>query len=366
MSIYPRPITELFEIELPIIQAPMLGIVTAEMIIGVAEAGGLGSLPASHLGAEEALNIFSEIRRRTSKPINVNFLCHESPARNSACEDAWVQRLIPYYAELGLAFDAGRPNIPVPAFGSAHCALLEEITPEVVSFHFGLPPKHLLERVRKTGAKIVSSATTVEEAEWLEEAGCDAIIAQGLEAGGHRGTFLRNKVDAQVGAMALVPQIVDAVKVPIIAAGGIGDPRGVAAAFALGASAVQVGTAFLFCEEANVSPLYRQAVRAARPEQTLVTNVFTGRPARVCETRIVRELGPIANNVPDFPLAAAPLAPLRAASEPHGCTDFMPLWCGQAARLSPELSAAELTRWLSRPLVGIVQDAPSKIRSVNE
>jgi len=366
MSIYPRPITELFEIELPIIQAPMLGIVTAEMIIGVAEAGGLGSLPASHLGAEEALNIFSEIRRRTSKPINVNFLCHESPARNSACEDAWVQRLTPYYAELGLAFDAGRPSIPVPAFGSAHCALLEEITPEVVSFHFGLPPKHLLERVRKTGAKIVSSATTVEEAEWLEEAGCDAIIAQGLEAGGHRGTFLRNKVDAQVGTMALVPQIVDAVKVPIIAAGGIGDPRGVAAAFALGASAVQVGTAFLFCEEANVSPLYRQAVRAARPEQTLVTNVFTGRPARVCETRIVRELGPIANNVPDFPLAAAPLAPLRAASEPHGCTDFMPLWCGQAARLSPELSAAELTRWLSRPLVGIVQDAPSKIRSVNE
>ena len=149
--------------------------------------------------------------------------------------------------------------------------------------------------------------------------------------------------------MALVPQIVDAVKVPVIAAGGIGDQRGVAAAFALGASAVQVGTAFLFCEEANVSPLYRKAVRAARPEQTLVTNVFTGRPARVRENRIVRELGPIAKNLPAFPLAATPLAPLRAASEPHGCTDFVPLWCGQAACLSPELSAAELTRWLSTP-----------------
>jgi nitronate monooxygenase len=350
MTVYPRSIAELFGIEVPIIQAPMLGVVTTSMIVGVAEAGGLGSLPLSNLSPEEARIAFSKIRRRTSKPINVNFLCHEAPERNPAGEDAWVQRLKPYYAELGLAFDLSPPNIPVPPFGSAHCALLEAITPEVVSFHFGLPPKHLLERVRKTGAKIVSSATTVEEAQWLEEAGCDAIIAQGLEAGGHRGTFLRrDKIDAQVGTMALVPQIVDAVKVPVIAAGGIGDPRGVAAAFALGASAVQVGTAFLFCEEANVSPLHRQAVRAARPEETLITNVFTGRPARVCETRIVRELGPIAANVPAFPLAGAPLAPLRAASEPHGCTDFMPLWCGQAAGLSQELPAARLTRWLLGP-----------------
>jgi nitronate monooxygenase len=347
MSVHSRSITELFKIEFPIVQAPMLGIVTTEMIVAVAEAGGLGSLPASHLSAEETRNILSEIRRRTSKPINVNFLCHESPSSDPGCEDAWAQCLRPYYAELGLAFEPDRSSVPLPTFGSTHCALLEEIRPEVVSFHFGLPPKHLVERVRKTGAKIVSSATTVEEAEWLEEAGCDAIISQGFEAGGHRGTFLRHKFDAQVGTMALVPQIVDAVKVPVIAAGGIGDPRGVAAAFALGASAVQVGTAFLLCKEANVSPLHRQALRVARPEQTLITNVFTGRPARVRETRIVRELGPISKNVPAFPLAAAPLAPLRAASEPNGRIDFMPLWCGQAARLSPELSADELTRWLS-------------------
>jgi nitronate monooxygenase len=188
----------------------------------------------------------------------------------------------------------------------------------------------------------------VEEAEWLEENGCDAIIAQGLEAGGHRGTFLHlDRIDAQIGTMALVPQIVDAVNVPVIAAGGIGDPRGVAAAFALGASAVQAGTAFLLCEEANISPLYRQAVSAARPEQTVITNVFTGRPARVLEARIVREIGPIATEAPAFPLAAAALAPLRAASESHGCTGFTPLWCGQAARLSRELPAAELIRWLS-------------------
>ena len=350
MTIYPRSITELFGIEVPIIQAPMLGIVTTSLIVGVAEAGGLGSLPLSNRGPEEARSIFSEIRRLTSKPINVNFLCHDAAERNPACEDAWVQSLMPYYAELGLDSELNSPSISLPAFGNTHCALLEEITPEVVSFHFGLPPMHLLERVRKTGAKIVSSATTVEEAEWLEEAGCDAVIAQGFEAGGHRGTFLRHEVDTQVGTMALVPQIVDAVKVPVIAAGGISDPRGVAAAFALGASAVQVGTAFLFCAEANISPLYRQAVRAAKPEQTVITNVFTGRPARVFETRIVRELGPIATHAPAFPLAGAALVPLRAASEPRGSTDFMPLWCGQAARLSPELPARELTRWLLGPL----------------
>jgi nitronate monooxygenase len=349
MTGYPRAITDLFGIEVPIIQAPMLGVVTASMVIGVSEAGGLGSLPLTNLSRQAARMMFSEIRQRTSKPVNVNFLCHEAPKRNPVSEDAWIGCLMPYYAELGLASDQNLLSILVPTFGTAHCDLLDEIRPEVVSFHFGLPPGPLLERVRKTGAKIISSATTVEEAEWLEEAGCDAIIAQGLEAGGHRGTFLHDKVDAQVGTMALVPQIVDAVKVPVIAAGGIADQRGVAAAFALGASAVQVGTAFLFCEEANVSPLYRQAVRAARPEQTLITNIFTGRPARVRETRIVRELGPIARNLPAFPLAAAPIAPLRAASEPHGCTDFVPLWCGQAACLGPELSAAELTRWLSRP-----------------
>lgn len=349
MSAYPRSIIELFGIEVPIIQAPMLGIVTASMVAGVAEAGGLGSLPLTHLSRQAAMMMLYEIRQRTSKPLNLNFLCHRTPESNPASEDAWTGCLMPYYAELGLASDQNLRGVLVPTFEATHCDLLDEIRPEVVSFHFGLPRAPLLERVRKTGAKIVSSATTVEEAEWLEEAGCDAIIAQGLEAGGHRGTFLHEHVDAQVGTMALVPQIVDAVKVPVIAAGGIGDQRGVAAAFALGASAVQVGTAFLFCQEANVSPLYRQAVRDARPEQTRVTNVFTGRPARVRETRIVRELGPIAKNLPAFPLAATPLAPLRAASEPRGCTDFIPMWCGQAACLSPELSAAELTRWLSRP-----------------
>jgi nitronate monooxygenase len=351
MTTYPRHILELFGIEMPIIQAPMLGVTTPAMIVGVAEAGGLGSLPLSNLSPEEARSIFSEIRRQTSKPINVNFLCHEAAEWNPVHGAAWVQCLKPYYAELGVDCEIGPPHNLIQTFGNAHCALIEEIKPEVVSFHFGLPAKHLLERVRRTGAKIMSSATTVEEAAWLEEAGCDAIIAQGFEAGGHRGTFLRDNIDAQVGTMALVPQIVDAVRVPVIAAGGIGDPRGVAAAFALGASAVQVGTAFLFCSEANISPLYRGALRVAQADQTVLTNVFTGRLARVLETRIVRELGPISKDVPAFPLAAAALAPLRATSEANGSTDFTPLWCGQAVCLSSELPAAKLTAWLLQRLV---------------
>lgn len=355
MTAYSRRILELFGIEVPVIQAPMLGVTTPAMIVGVAEAGGLGSLPLSNLIPEEARSIFSEIRRQTPKPINVNFLCHEAAEWNPVHEAAWVQCLKPYYAELGVDSEMCPPHNLIQTFGEAHCAVIEEIKPEVVSFHFGLPAKHLLERVRRTGAKIMSSATTVEEASWLEKAGCDAIIAQGFEAGGHRGTFLSDNIDAQVGTMALVPQILDAVRVPVIAAGGIGDPRGVAAAFALGASAVQVGTAFLFCSEANISPLYRRALRVAQPDRTVVTNVFTGRPARALETRIVREVGPITKEVPAFPLAAAALAPLRATSEARGSTDFTPLWCGQAVCLSPELSAARLTAWLCDGFVYVSQ-----------
>jgi nitronate monooxygenase len=357
MTTRPRHIQELFGIETPVIQAPMLGVTTPAMIVSVAEAGGLGSLPLSNLSPEEARSIFSEIRRQTSKPINVNFLCHEAAEWNPVHGAAWVQCLKPYYTELGVDCEIGPPPNLIQTFGDAHCALIEEIKPEVVSFHFGLPAKHLLERARRTGAKIMSSATTVKEAVWLEEAGCDAIIAQGFEAGGHRGTFLRDNIDAQIGTMALVPQILDAVKVPVIAAGGIGDSRGVVAAFALGASAVQVGTAFLFCSEANVSPLYRRALRVAQADQTVLTNVFTGRPARVLETRIVRELGPISKDVPAFPLAAAALAPLRATSEAHGSTDFTPLWCGQAVCLGSELPAAKLTAWLCSGLSMVSQFA---------
>jgi nitronate monooxygenase len=227
------------------------------------------------------------------------------------------------------------------------CDLVMESHPKVVSFHFGLPNKNLLARVRTAGAKIISSATSVDEARWLEDQGCDAIIAQGYEAGGHRGIFLTNDVSTQVGTLALVPQVVDAVKVPVIAAGGIADARGIVAAFALGASAVQIGTAYLLCPEAKISAVHRQALRNAKDNQTVLTNVFTGRPARGIANRLVREVGPMSDVAPDFPLAAAALAPLRAKSEMAGSADFTPLWSGQAARLTRELPAAELTKRLA-------------------
>jgi len=187
----------------------------------------------------------------------------------------------------------------------------------------------------------------VNEARWLEDRGCEAIIAQGYEAGGHRGMFLTRDVSTQVGTMALLPQVVDAVKVPVIAAGGIGDARGIAAAFALGASAVQIGTAYLLCPEARTSPLHRHALKEAKDNETAITNVFTGRPARAIVNRLMREVGTMSDLAPEFPLAAAALAPLRARSEMAGSVDFTPLWSGQAARLSRELPAADLTRQLA-------------------
>ena len=227
------------------------------------------------------------------------------------------------------------------------CELVEEFRPEIVSFHFGLPARHLLDRVKATGAKILSSATTVEEARWLQDRGCDAIIAQGYEAGGHRGMFLSDDIAGQVGTMALVPQVVDAVKVPVIAAGGIADARGIVAAFALGAAAVQIGTAYLFCPEAKVAAPHAKALRGARDDETVLTNIFTGRPARGIVNRLVREVGPMSDLAPSFPLAGGALAPLRSKSEPAGSGDFMALWSGQAARLGRELTAGELTRRLA-------------------
>ena len=180
--------------------------------------------------------------------------------------------------------------------------MLEEFRPAVVSFHFGLPSNELLARVRRWGAKILASATTVDEARWLEARGVDAIIAQGLEAGGHRGMFLSEDLSTQVGTLALLPQVVRAVKVPVIAAGGIADARGVAAAMALGAAGVQVGTAYLLCPEASTSALHRSALKGEGARHTAVTNLFTGRPARGIVNRIMRELGPINALAPSFPL----------------------------------------------------------------
>ena len=352
-----RRITDLFGIEHPILLAPMAGPSTAELGIAVSEAGGLGCYACALSTPEQVRTAMSVMRQRTNKPINLNFFTHKPPLPEAAREARWKARLGQYYAELGID-----PNAPVPStsrapFDETACRIVEEFEPEVVSFHFGLPEEPLLQRVKATGAKVISSATTAREAKWLAERGCDAIIAQGAEAGGHRGMFLTDNVASQAGTFALVPQVVDAVDVPVIAAGGIADGRGIAAAFALGAAGVQIGTAYLFCPEAKVSDAHRQALRSARDDETVLTNVFTGRPARGLINRIVREVGPISPDAPAFPLAAGALAPIREAAEAKGSADFTSLWSGQAAALGCEIPAAELTRKL-------VQDALERLRAI--
>ena len=343
-----RRILDLFGIDIPIILAPMAGSGTAAMAIGVAEAGGLGSMPCAQLSAIDMRAALESIRSATSRPINLNFFCHTPPPPDPERDRAWRARLKPYYIELGL--DPDMPLAPPSRkpFDADACALVEEFKPEVVSFHFGLPSRELLDRVKATGARVISSATTVREAQWLAAHGCDAVIAMGYEAGGHRGNFLSNEMARQVGTFALVPQVVDAVKVPVIAAGGIADARGIVAALALGASAVQMGTAYLFCPEAHVPALYRDALINAADDDTTVTNVFTGRPARGIANRLIEEVGPMSSSAPAFPLASSAVAPLRAKTEPAGSRDFMNLWSGQAARLARRgVSAGELTRMLA-------------------
>jgi nitronate monooxygenase len=344
-----RRIIDLFGIEFPIVQAPMAGSSTPEMAIAVSEAGGLGSVPAALYSYEQLGAALKQVRAGTKKPINANFFTHVPPQPDPAKVMAWRAKLAPYYVEHGLD-----PATPIPItgrapFDDAYCAIVEEYRPEVVSFHFGLPEATLLDRVRRTGAKIISSATTVAEARWLAEHGVDAVIAMGFEAGGHRGNFLSDNMATQVGTMALVPQVADAVEIPVIAAGGIADRRGVRAAFALGASAVQVGTAYLFTPEANISAIHRAALKNARDDETAVTNLFTGRPARGIVNRIMQEFGPLSEFAPAFPTAGSALAPLKGAAEKQGKGDFSNLWSGQAAHLAREMSAAELTRYLGTP-----------------
>jgi nitronate monooxygenase len=342
-----RRLLNLFKTEFPIALAPMAGAIDADIAIAVAQGGGLGSVPCALLSVEKAREQINIIRQRVSTPINVNFFCHTPVEADAGLETGWRQRLAPYYRELGLD-----PAAPVNAanrspFDAAMCALVEELKPEIVSFHFGLPEQALFARVKAAGCLVMSSATTVKEAIWLEENGADVIIAQGAEAGGHRGMFLTDDIAEQPGTFALVPQVVDAVRVPVIAAGGIADGRGIAAAFALGAAGVQIGTAYLRCPESRVSAPARAALAQARDDSTVITNVMTGRPARGVRNRMMREVGPVSPDAPAFPHAATALAPLKAAAEKLGKVDFTNLWAGQAVRLGREMPAAELTRALA-------------------
>ena len=332
--------------EWPLIQAPMAGAQGSAMAIAVCNAGALGSLPCAMLSPEALRDELTALKNGTDRPFNVNYFCHSPPHPDLAREALWRQTLAPYYAEVGLdinAVPAGTGRVP---FTAEAAELLAEFQPAVVSFHFGLPAPELLARVKRWGAKVLASATTVEEALWLEAHGADAVIAQGVEAGGHRGLFLTNDLTTQLGTFALVPQIARAVRVPVIASGGIADAAGVRAAMALGAAGVQVGTAYLCCPEATTSVLHRAALQSEAARHTALTNVFTGRPARGIVNRVIRELGAMSPAAPAFPLATAAIGPLRAHFEKSGSGEFSPLWSGQNASGCQAIPAAELTRQL--------------------
>lgn len=338
---------ELFGIALPIIQAPMAGAQGSAMAIAVSNAGGLGSLPCAMLSPEAMRKELAAIKAATDKPFNVNFFCHTQPAPNAAAEARWRETMSPFYREYGIdpaSIPAGPGRNP---FSAEVADILREFSPPVVSFHFGLPSEQLMQQVRSMGSKIIASATTVDEALWLQERGVDAIIAQGLEAGGHRGIFLTDDLTTQVGTFALVRQVAQAVKVPVIAAGGIADAEGVAAAMALGAAGVQVGTAYLLCPESTISAIHRAALASPAARHTALTNLFTGRPARGIVNRVMRELGPINDQAPAFPLATSAIAPLRAKAEAQGTGDFSPLWSGENATGCAAVPAAEITRRLA-------------------
>ena len=334
-------------ISYPIIQAPMAGVQDCALALAVSAAGGLGSLPAAMLSPAELRRSLTLLRESGHGPFNINFFCHHQQELDPAEERRWRQTLAPYYAELGLAADASLSSPSRAPFNAEHAAILAEFKPAVVSFHFGLPAPELLDSVKSWGAKVLASATTVAEAHWLAEYGADAIIAQGLEAGGHRGHFLSEDLGLQQGIFTLLPQIVQAVNLPVIAAGGIVDGKGIRATLSLGASAVQMGTAFLCCPEATTSALHRAAIQSEQRHHTALTNLFSGRPARGIVNRLMRELGPLSTQAPAFPYASAAIAPLRSAAEKWGSTDFSPLWVGQNASGCRALPAAELmATWL--------------------
>ena len=345
---------------LPIIQAPMAGVQGSAMAIAVSQAGGLGSLPCATLSMDVLHAELQAITQQTDKPYNVNFFCHSMPAHDAAREAAWRTVLAPSYAQYGIDAATIAPGAGRVPFTHQAADVLTAFKPRVVSFHFGLPAPDLLARVKSWGAVVLSSATTVAEAQWLHAHGADVIIAQGLEAGGHRALFLPQHLtgdwafdlSTQQGTMALLPQIVAAVPCPVIAAGGIADAQGVRAAMALGAAGVQVGTAYMLCPEATTSAVHRAALQSAGAQHTALTTLFTGRPARGIVNRVMRSLGPLSTAAPPFPTATAAIAPLRAAAEKQGLGDFSPLWAGQNVSGCKSVPAAQITYELAQGLVG--------------
>jgi nitronate monooxygenase len=342
-----KDLLQLLGIEIPIIQAPMAGADTTELAINVSRAGGLGSLACAMLTADQVLEQYHAITAKTNKPINLNFFCHQQVEKSSVKQQNWLNRLLPYYAAYHIDPSTVAPAVVRMPFNEEYCRVVEQLRPPIVSFHFGLPDPPLLERVKATGAIILSSATTVEEGTWLAKAGCDVVIAQGQEAGGHRAIFLTDDLSTQLPTAQLVQLLAKELSVPIVASGGIADAQTIKQAFTWGAATVQLGTAYLFCAETRVAPLHRQVL--ASDSTTTITNIFSGRPARGINNRLIQEIGPICSDAPNFPYASDYIAPLRKASEAVGSINCMQLWSGQV-RKPHTMGAYDFTRYLNGQL----------------
>jgi nitronate monooxygenase len=337
---WPRSgLLDLLGIAHPIIQAPMGQHAGPALVAAVCNAGALGSLGCGTMSIDSARRRIAQVRHASARPFNLNFFAHSAPLIDTETADLVRARLAFYYGLLGLGA-VPRPTDPLPRFDEKRLQLILTTRPRAVSFHYGIPPAAMVAQIRRAGCVVIGSATTVAEAKALEQHGVDAVIAQGIEAGGPRGTFTRGDGAGLIGTMALVPQVADAVRVPVIAAGGIADGRAIAAAFALGASGVQIGTAFLGCQEAVVSAPYRDALRQATDDDTRLTRVFTGQQARTLRNRMTDELADA--EVIDFPAQLSLTRALAKACNDRGRTDFLPLWAGQAVPLLRSLPAAAL------------------------
>lgn len=334
--------------EYPIIQAPMAGVQDSRLAIAVAKAGGIGSLPCAMLSSDKLQSELVTLQVATDKPINLNFFCHQPPQVNEQVEQSWRKLLEPYYKKYGLSQGVIREGSARTPFSDEIADVVEPFSPQLISFHFGLPDRDLLQRVKSWGSKIISSATTVEEAEWLEAHGADGIIAQGIEAGGHRGMFLTEDLASQTSTGTLLEAIVNKVKVPVIAAGGIATAAEVEACLQAGASAVQVGTSYLCCREATTTKVHQALLLSSDSPKTAITNLLTGRPARSMMNRLIEDLGPINDTVPAFPLAANAIAPLRKTTSALGLSDFVPLWSGENKSGCKKCSAMEITAELAQ------------------
>ncbi len=333
-------LTQMLDCEHPIIQAPMAGGGdTPELVAAVCNAGGTGFIGAAYLTPAQIADSTRAVRALTTRRFGINLFA-PLPAPSVQDLDAAVAHLAPYHAELGLPPPAA-PQLPADHFDAQLAAVLESGA-SAISFTFGLLPAAAVAAIKARRLPLIGTATTVAEAIALEQSGVDAIVAQGSEAGGHRGTFLGDFADAQIGTLALVPQIVDAVSVPVIASGGIMDGRGIAAALALGAAAVQLGTAFLTCSEAGVAEVYKDAILHSAETATRITRAFSGRPARGIVNRFMTGIDANADAIAPFPLQNILTRPMRSAAAEQGRAQFLSLWAGQGLRMARRQSAAEL------------------------